>query len=98
MDKIMVRIDNLRKEKKLTQADICTPLGIKSNSYTGWLRGEVTSYQKYLPKIAQILGVTVDYLANGVKAENDEFLTLYANATEDIQEAVITILKRCQKK
>lgn len=98
MDKILVRIDNKRKEKNLTQADICIPLGIKANNYTGWLRGEVTSYKQYLPQIAEILGVTVDYLANGTETEYDEFLALYRNAPDDIREAIVTILKRCTKK
>lgn len=98
MNKIMARIDNVRKEKGYTQAEITTPLGINSNNYTSWLQGRTTTYHKYLPKIAEILGVTVDYLANGVKTENDEFLSLYAKAPEDIQQAVLTILRRCQVK
>lgn len=56
------KISNLLKEQKKTQKELCDYLGIKNNAFTGWKSGHTTSYRKYLPQIADFLGVSVDYL------------------------------------
>lgn len=98
MNKMMERIDNERKNQGLTQAQICEPLKIQTNTYTGWLKGNVHSYRKYLPEIATILGVTTDYIAFGRKTENEEFFRLWEETEPEIQEAVLTILRHNRNK
>ena len=46
-----------RKQKELTDF-----IGISKNVFTDWKSGKNKSYMKYLPLIAEFLGVSVDYL------------------------------------
>ncbi len=58
----------LHKQKK-TQKNLTDYLGITQNAFTDWKSGRIKSYHKHLPKIAEFLGVTVDYLlGNGTVA------------------------------
>lgn len=54
-----------KKQKELTDY-----LGISKNSFTDWKSGRIKSYTKYIPQIAEYLGVTTDYLLG--RAEIDE--------------------------
>ena len=49
-----------RSNKK--QKDLTDYLGLQKNSFTEWKGGRSKSYMKYLPRIAEFLGVSVDYL------------------------------------
>lgn len=51
----------LKKQNK-SQKDICEYLGTTKNTYTNWKAGKSASYKKYLPEIAEYLGVSIDYL------------------------------------
>ena len=66
LDKI---IEELKKRKKAQKA-LTTYLGIDDHAFTDWKAGRTNSYMKYLPQIAQFLGVSVDYLAGNVTASN----------------------------
>lgn len=55
-------ISSLLKEQGKTQKELCEFLGIKKNAFTNWKSGVNKSYVKYLPQIADFLGVSVDYL------------------------------------
>lgn len=46
-----------KKQKELTDY-----LGLSKNTFTEWKGGRNKSYMKYLPQIADFLGVSVDYL------------------------------------
>lgn len=50
------------KAKKKTQKELCLFLGIKQSVFSDWKSGRNSSYTKYLPKIAEFLDVSVDYL------------------------------------
>lgn len=93
MDEIFKRICQAMDQKGISQRELMAKIGINENNFGSWRRGKTTTYRKYLPQIAEILGVTVDYLANGVKTENDEFLSLYAKAPDYIKEAINVLLK-----
>lgn len=58
------KIDYLLKCQGIKQVELCNYLGISKNRYTDWKAGRISSYVKYLPKIADFLGVTIDYLAD----------------------------------
>lgn len=50
------------KSKHISQQDICINLNLKKQAFTDWKAGKSESYLKYLPQIAEILNVSVDYL------------------------------------
>lgn len=56
------RLKTLRKQVKLTQAQIAEKLNISQQAYASWERGVKKPTQDNLVKIAQILNVSVDYL------------------------------------
>ncbi len=69
------RIDSLLKQQGKKQTELCNYLGVSKNRYTDWKAGRIQSYTKYLPKIAQFLGVSVDYLVGNTDppaAEDNE--------------------------
>ena len=58
LDKIL----QLLKEQHKRQIDLTTYLGLHKNAFSNWKSGQNNSYMKYLPQIAEYLGVSVDYL------------------------------------
>ena len=56
------RISALLKERGIQQKDLCEYIGLKPQAYTNWKGGSNDSYMKYLPRIAEYLGVSIDYL------------------------------------
>ena len=50
------------QEKKISQKELCEHLSIGKQAFTDWKSGKSESYKKYLPQIADFLGVSVDYL------------------------------------
>lgn len=56
------RLKTLRKQVKLTQAQIAEKLNISQQAYASWERGVKKPTQDNLVKIAQVLNVSIDYL------------------------------------
>ncbi|MDB8616807.1 helix-turn-helix domain-containing protein [Streptococcus parasanguinis] len=56
------RLKTLRKQVKLTQAQIAEKLNISQQAYASWERGAKKPTQDNLVKIAQVLNVSIDYL------------------------------------
>lgn len=67
---ILDKISLLLKEKHISQKELCFKLGLAQQAFTNWKNGNNDSYKKYLPQIADFLGVSVDYLLG--KEENPE--------------------------
>ena len=67
------RLKTLRKQVKLTQAQIAEKLDISQQAYASWERGVKKPTQENLVKIAQVLNVTVDYLVGNSEEQSDEF-------------------------
>ena len=65
------KISELLKERKISQSELCSFLGIKKNAYTNWKSGHTSSYKKYLPQIADYLNCSVDYLLGREESSND---------------------------
>ena len=75
-DEVLQRIIELIREKGLRQQDVTNYLGIKNNAFTRWKYDNGKSYIKYLDDIANFLGVTRQYLLEGVnKSGFDEILS-----------------------
>lgn len=66
------RLKILRKQVKLTQAQIAEKLNISQQAYASWERGVKKPTQENLVKIAQVLDVTVDYLVGNSDNTEDE--------------------------
>lgn len=56
------RICDLLEKQNKSQKDLADYLGIGKNRITDWKAGRIHSYTKYLPQIAEFLGVSVDQL------------------------------------
>ena len=56
------RICDLLEQQNKSQKDLADHLGIGKNRITDWKAGRIHSYTKYLPQIAEFLGVSVDHL------------------------------------
>lgn len=66
------RLKTLRKQVKLTQAQIAEKLNISQQAYASWERGVKKPTQENLVKIAQVLNVSVDYLVGNSEEKLDE--------------------------
>ena len=69
MEALNERIKNLRKEKGLTQGQLAEMLGITDKAVSKWEVGEANPDIALLPKMAEVFGVTLDYLLIGKKEE-----------------------------
>ena len=68
MEKILYIILEELELRGKKQKDLCDYLGINSNVFTSWKNGRNKSYTKHLPKIAEFLGVTVEFLLGNEKS------------------------------
>ena len=90
---IFERIDQIRKERGIRQKEICNQIGLHQETYTDWKKGKHESWKKYLPEIAAILGVTVEYLTTGTEPQENAILTAYNAAEEHIKKAIRILLR-----
>ncbi len=56
------RLMNLRKEKKMSQAELASKVGIHANVLGRYERGDAKPFIEIAAKIAQALEVSLDYL------------------------------------
>lgn len=66
------RIQNLRKEKKFTQHDVASQLGMHRTTYNKKENGETPFTLEELTHLADLLNVNVSFLQTGVRTENVE--------------------------
>ena len=69
METIVVRMLNQSKSCGISQKDLAARIGVRPQAITEWKTGTTSSYTKYLPQIAEVLGVSIDYLMTGEKEE-----------------------------
>lgn len=58
----MLRLKEARKAKGLTQVDVSREIGISQNGYSDWETGKNRVDTNSLKKLAELFGVSVDYL------------------------------------
>ena len=58
-------ITALRKEKKLTQTKLGELVGVSNKAISKWENGSGLPEPKYMSKLCEVLGITVDELLNG---------------------------------
>lgn len=64
------KICKLLEQQGKKQKDLTDFLGISKNSFTDWKSGRIKSYTKHLPKIAEFLNVSTDYLLGRTENKN----------------------------
>ena len=65
------RIEQLRKNKKISQGNLEKELGFSNGSISKWRNSNPTTER--LQKIADYFGVSVDYLMTGEEREGDKY-------------------------
>lgn len=63
------RYQKLLDEKKLKNSDVAKGSGVSNMTLSDWKRGKTTPKTETMQKIADFLGVSVDYLVNGEEKE-----------------------------
>ncbi len=88
---ILNNIIELLSRRGKTQKNLCDYLGISNNVFTDWKAGRNSSYKKYLPEIANFLGVSIDFLLNkeSPKEEPERKILGAGGMTEEGKTAVI---------
>lgn len=68
---ILIRIQEIMKEKKITQRELCNQLSLPESQFSNWKKGQNSSYLKLLPQIAEVLRVNITelYGLTGVQQE-----------------------------
>lgn len=88
---ILDRIIILLKENHKTQKDLCDYLGVKKNAFTDWKGGRSESYKKYLPEIAEFLGVSVGYLTGKTDIKKELTALTDDELTNEIIRKIISL-------
>lgn len=92
--RILDNISQLLNNKGLKQKDLTDYLGISKNCFTDWKSGKSSSYQKYLPQIAEFLGISVDLLVGNEKQSDNEKLSFALFGTSDVDEEVLDDVRK----
>lgn len=82
--------EKLLKEKNLKGADVTRATGIASSTLTDWKKGRSKPKQDKLQKIADFLGVSLEYLTTG--KEKDWQPTLTEKDEKDLDKKVENLL------
>ena len=83
---ILNNILRLLKLQDKKQIDLTRYLGLSKNVFSEWKAGRNDSYIKHLPKIAEFLNVSVDYLLGKEteNSKNDFTIALHNELTHDL--------------
>ena len=88
------RIRLFRTRKGLKQKDLTDFLNLSKNAFTNWNNGNNNSYMKHLPKIAEFLGVSVDYLVGKEEQSDNEKLAFALYGTSEIDEEILNDVRK----
>ncbi|MDT2597663.1 helix-turn-helix transcriptional regulator [Enterococcus dongliensis] len=84
------KLIELRKQKKLTQADMAKILGVARTTYSSYEQGRRTPDVELQNKIADFFGVTLDYLHGREAKEESELssnqMTVAAHIDDDVSD------------
>ncbi len=90
-EKIGKFIKKLRKEKKLTQSELATKLGVTDKSISNWENGKNMPDLSLFKPLCEILGITINDLISGEKLNKD-------NYQEKFEENIINTIDYTNKK
>ena len=77
--------EKILKQKKLSSYKVAKEAGVTQTSLSNWKNGKSVPSTTTLQKIADYLGVTVDYLMNGEETDNK---ALNEKNERDIRQAI----------
>lgn len=86
---IIDKIIKLLDESKRNQKDLTDYLGLEKSVFSAWKSGKSKSYMKHLPKIAEFLNTSVDYLLDNKKSSQSaesELNDVYLSYAKEMQE------------
>ena len=94
-----MNIKDIRTQKNMTQADVANALGVSSVVYSRYETGARQPSAEVLIQMADIFGVTVDYLLGRQKIENStlssfeiQLIDASRNADERARQDALTVL------
>ncbi|MBR6533316.1 MAG: helix-turn-helix transcriptional regulator [Clostridia bacterium] len=86
------RIATLRHEKELKQDELAEKLGVSPQAVSKWENDQTCPDISLLLLLAKILGVSVDELLSGKKAETPAVRILPENERKDIKDMMLRIV------
>ena len=86
------RIAMLRRKKELKQDALAEMLGVSPQAVSKWENDQSCPDISLLPKLAKILGVTVDELLTGESAETPEVKMLPPEQRKDIKDMMLRVI------
>ena len=86
------RIAMLRRKKELKQDALAEMLGVSPQAVSKWENDQSCPDISLLPKLAKILGVTVDELLTGESAETPEVKMLPPEQRKDTKDMMLRII------
>lgn len=90
-------IVKIMQEKNKKQKELTDYLGLSKNVFTDWKSGKCSSYQKYLPQIAEFLDVPIGYLTDEQRKEDDNLIKFAIFGTEDVTDEDMQQVKEFAK-
>ena len=105
MDDTLNRITSLMKEQKIQDKELIDFLGLPRGAFANWRRDNGNAYYRYIDKISDRLGVTIDYLRRGhdiktasLTRQETELIDNYRILTGEAQKVVSANVKLLAKK
>jgi len=86
------RIAQLRKEKGLTQEELSQMMEVSAQAVSKWENDQTCPDIASLPKLAKILGVTVDELLSGKEATAPVVQVLPPEERKDVKDMMLRIV------
>ena len=86
------RIAMLRRKKELKQDDLAEMLGVSPQAVSKWENDQSCPDISLLPKLSQILGVTVDELLTGKTEEVSAVRVLPPEQRKDIKDMMLHVI------
>ena len=84
MDTLHKILDAMWKQG-LSDIDFCKAVGINKSSVTDWKKGKTKSYMRHIPKIAEVLGVSEEYLLIDVKMPMPDQIDWFSKEILDLR-------------
>ena len=96
MEKFSERLSVMRKKASLTQAEVAEKLNVSFQAVSQWERGETTPEIDKLPELADLYGVTTDWILGIEKEEVKDFSFEFPLAERLFdEERMYTYIKTC---
>lgn len=99
-DAVLLRIEAVMKDKGISQRKLIQSLNLNPSSFTQWRYGNGRSYMKNINRIADYLGVSVQYLLKGedeieegmLSDREIELVKSFRDITETQRETILALI------